>query len=101
MTVAPTAANPIATLYYYIVNPGVDVTFGTADDYNVLVATQSGSTATVQTGLTDRTYTFSTPITTNVQPRIGSPTTYPMFTIGVNANGSAVMSDVVSLTIQD
>jgi hypothetical protein len=96
-----TSTNPIANVYFYIVNPGTDNTFGTADDYNVLVAQQSAASATVVTGITDRTFTFSTPVTSGVLPRIGTPTAYPMFAIGVAANGSAVMSDVVTLTIQD
>lgn len=101
VTVGPTSNNPISQLFFYIVSPGTDNAFGTADDYNVLIAQQTAAQAAPLTGITERTFTWQTPVFPNVLPRIGATNAYRMYTIGVAANGSAIMSDVVALTIQD
>jgi hypothetical protein len=101
--VGPTSGNPIGTVYFYAVRAGGDKLFGTADDYNVLLG--QSSSATVVTGLTDRTFTFALPINNSMFPDVtaANPDATPVFAIGVapGANGSAVMSDILTLNAQD
>jgi uncharacterized protein YjdB len=101
--VAPTSANPVGTVFFYQVRPGGDATFGTADDYNVLLG--STSSATVVTGISDRTFTYSMPINNSMFPNTtaANPDVYPVFAIAVapGANGSGVMSDILTLNAQD
>lgn len=99
--VAPTATNPVSQVFFYAVHPGADMTFGTADDYNILLG--SDMTGTPVTGLTDRTYTFDLAIMNSMFPdgTAANPDAFPVFAVAVSTNGSAVMSDILTLNVQD
>lgn len=103
ITVGPTDQNPITEVLFFIVHPGNDGLINTADDYNQLLVRKTTHDI-LFTGETDRTFTYTTSISSTVVPRdVDNPNqTYGVFAVAVRGStGSAVMSDVILLTIQD
>lgn len=97
--VAATAQNPISLMYFYYVHPGSNGAYGGGDDYLVLLG--STSSAAVITGVTERTFTYTFPVTATV----GSPFPidafqYRIVALAVDAQGDAILSDIPLLTIQ-
>lgn len=99
---AATTASPLSIVYFYFQHPGVDLTANTADDFLVLIG--SDTSADVFTGApptSDRTFTYSLTLTGTV----GSPFpidsfTYPVVAIGVDAQGDGIVSDKPTVRIQ-
>jgi uncharacterized protein YjdB len=100
-TVAPGAANPFARTYLYYVHPGADMVYGTADDHNVLIQEFLGANATMQTGETARTFTHATTLAATSLPANVAGFAFRFFSISVAADGDAVISDVVTVNVQN
>lgn len=84
--------NPIARVYFYYTNPGSDATFGTADDYLVLLGSQDAAAATFTTSATTgvRVFNFTGSITSAL-PTMPTATPFPVHAIAVDPEGDAIM----------
>jgi hypothetical protein len=91
------AANPVARVYFYYVNPGSDLVYGTADDHNVLIG--STASATVLTGETVREFRFTQTLAATSLPANVAGFDFRVFAIGVDASGSAVISNAVEIEV--
>ena len=83
--------NPISRVYYYYTHRGADATFGTADDYLVLIGFVEGSAATFTTSSATgvRTFVFNTTLAASALPNTG---TFPVHAIAVDPEGDAIAS---------
>lgn len=90
-------ANPFQTVFFFFVHPGADLVFDTGNEFNVLIGTASGANSTVSTGVTTRTFTVTQTLAASALPTVG---TFPIFAIGVDAQGDAVISEVDMITVQ-
>jgi hypothetical protein len=90
--------NPISRVYYYYTHRGSDATFGTADDYLVLIGQVEGSAATFTTSSATgvRTFVFSQALAASSLPNTG---TFPVHAIAVDAEGDAIVSST-TLVVQ-
>jgi hypothetical protein len=90
--------NPISRVYYYYTHRGSDATFGTADDYLVLIGQVEGSAATFTTSSATgvRTFIFNQALAASALPNTGA---FPVHAIAVDAEGDAIVSST-TLTVQ-
>lgn len=99
---AATTASPLSIVYFYYQHPSTDGVSGTADDFLVLLG--SDTSADVFTGApptSDRTFTYTFPVTATVgNPFPIDSFTYPVVAIGVDAQGDGIVSDKPTVRIQ-
>jgi hypothetical protein len=93
----PTASDPISTVLFYYVHAGANGTIGDADDYLGLISQVAGATAPTQTGVSDRLYTVTQTLSASMLPNAGA---YAVVAVGVDAQGDAILSSVLPLTVE-
>jgi hypothetical protein len=95
---APAANNPITSVLFYYVHPGADMDINTAgDNHLVFISNVAGPTAPTQTGVSERLYTASQVVNGSM---FTMPGNYQLVAIGVDAQGDAILSNVVPVTVQ-
>jgi hypothetical protein len=93
------AANPLAQVYFYYVNPGSDLVYGGGDDHIVLIGSVAGSSATVLTGETVREFRYTQTLNATSLPANVSGFDFQVFAIGVAADGDAVITEVEMIDV--
>lgn len=92
------ASSPLSRVYFYYVNPGSDLAYGTADDHMTLIA-EPVSSPTVLTGETVREFRWNQTLSASSLPANVDQFQFRVLAIGVDAEGDAVMTEVELVTV--